>query len=127
MTTEHPITPPPKLVEQWCHKWTAANGDFDLYLAGQAACWGADQELEACVEWCADESIVLAQELQEARRPKPPSLAEGALEALEQIDEWAVSNMNHLPIHDDLVTGIDAIRRALKRLQELEQQENNDN
>ena len=53
-------------------------------------------------------------------RPKPLGLAEQALEALEQIDGLAVANMNHLSIYDDLVTGVEAIRRALERLQELE-------
>ena len=127
MTDQHPITPPPELVEQWIaqiwHEGTpvkvAAN---DLHVANQAARWGADQELWACCELldingCPSTWIDM---LRAARRPKPPSLAEEALEALEQIDGWAVSNMNHLSIHDDLVTGVEAIRTALERLKELE-------
>ena len=51
MTQEHPITPPPELVEQW----TNENSGFPFTrwqeLATQAARWGADQELEACCSW----------------------------------------------------------------------------
>ena len=115
---EHPITPPPELVQQWADKQ-----DFPTFedIATQAARWGADQELEACCEYMQHEDFHgFARELRAARRPKPPSLAEEALEALEQIDGWAVANMNHLSIHDDLVTGVEAIHRALQRLQELE-------
>jgi hypothetical protein len=101
MTQEHPITPPEELVEQWCHKWSIANGDFGPYLATQAALWGyeqrgavneaelqkaRDEELEACCEWLGkrrgweDVSVPL----RAARRPKPPSSKEQALEALDE-------------------------------------------
>ena len=60
-------------------------------LATQAARWGADQELEACCEWLlADFHYVpvcgLIEDLRAARRPKPPSLKEQALEALKVIE-----------------------------------------
>ena len=46
MTNQHPITPPPELVEQWCNNprltWLER-----LSLAYAA---GADQELEACCQ-----------------------------------------------------------------------------
>ena len=52
--TDHPITPPPELVEQWCHE----DGDeiktsprWYQIVATKAARWGANQELEACCEW----------------------------------------------------------------------------
>jgi hypothetical protein len=48
MTQEHPITPPPELVEQWVNN-LAPKGM--LSFANQAARWGSDQELEACCEW----------------------------------------------------------------------------
>ena len=77
------ITPPPELVQQW-----ASTQAFDIApawmlndVATQAAQWGADQELEACCEWlsgCGCESY--GRELRAARRPKPPSLKEQALE-----------------------------------------------
>ena len=95
-------------------------------LATEAARWGADQELEACCEWLKAKECIhpeFSDELRAARRPKPPTLAEEALDALEQVDECAVTNMSQLVIHDDLVAGVETIRRALERLQELE---NND-
>jgi hypothetical protein len=90
MTNQHPITPPPELVNQWCDK---DPGGFEMFdrLATQAARWGADQELEACCEWLlADFHYVpvcgLIEDLRAARRPKPPSLKEQALEALKVIE-----------------------------------------
>jgi hypothetical protein len=64
------------LVQQWIRE-----RDGLEHLAIRAAQWGADQELEACCEWtqgyaeCGDS-------LRAARRPKPLSLKEQALEAL---------------------------------------------
>jgi hypothetical protein len=55
-------------------------------MIDRAARWGADQELEACCEWtqgyaeCGDS-------LRLARRPKPPSLKEQALAALNVIED----------------------------------------
>ena len=91
-----PITPPPKLVQQWCHE----DGDeiktsprWYQSVCAKAARWGADQELEACCESLYNrfaspvhQAQFLAQELRDwlraARRPKPPSLKEQALAAL---------------------------------------------
>ena len=102
---EHPITPSPGLIDKWRQEYTT-----NYSLARQAARWGADQELEACCEWCADGSMVLAQELRAARRPKPPSLAEQALLAI----DTAVAD-NRISAEIARVT-----RAALERLQELE-------
>jgi len=48
MTQEHPITPPPELVEQWYDAIDNSSTGWKQELATQAARWGADQELEAC-------------------------------------------------------------------------------
>jgi hypothetical protein len=70
------ITPPPELVGQW-------QADHIQYLATRAAQWGADMELEACCEWlCEDSMPKNSNRLRNARRPKPPSLKEQALEQL---------------------------------------------
>jgi hypothetical protein len=75
--TDHPITPPPELVE-----WLQDLGNLDaIALAYQA---GADQELEAC---CTELDQINCQKywserLRAVRRPKPPSLKEQALKAL---------------------------------------------
>ena len=74
-TEQHPITPPPELVRCWHSQTTSID-----YVATAAARWGADQELEACVQVMnyrgQPES---AKALFRARRPKPPSLKERAL------------------------------------------------
>ena len=68
---EHPITPPPELVQQWINE---EDGLTAGHIAAQAARWGADQELEACCEWVAVTiSVPEAAELRAARRPKPPT------------------------------------------------------
>jgi hypothetical protein len=85
MISSSPITPSPELIEQWMQ---AHSTKYDL--ARHAAQWGADQELEACCEWTREyfgwnRSIQDADQLRSARRPKPPSLKEQALAALEVI------------------------------------------
>ena len=49
MTNQHPITPPPELVEQWSDIKPMENAVVQNWvkIATQAAQWGADQELEA--------------------------------------------------------------------------------
>ena len=90
MTDNHPITPPLELVEQWLEN-TCSNdcigaypANYEQLICTQAARWGGDQELEACCEWL-DRRLFGRDEIAElraARRPKPPSLKEQALQAL---------------------------------------------
>lgn len=79
--TDHPITPPPELAEQWENETAHTTKDEIWHVAVQAARWGADQELEACCEWlvCNYNYPEVANPLRLARRPKPPSLKEQAL------------------------------------------------
>jgi hypothetical protein len=78
---QHPITPPPELVQQW-HKQEPYVG-----LLSCAAQWGADQELEACLRLVEIEAgegaYALARYIRAARRPKPPSLKKQAYGALD--------------------------------------------
>ena len=108
MTEQHPITPPPELVQQWID----ANRTWLRGIALEAAQWGADQELEACGEWLRARGVTLQiiEQLRAARRPKPPSLKEQALEHLEQIHANAYS----------MGMGFDPfiIRRALESINE---------
>jgi hypothetical protein len=110
MTQQHPIIPPPELVEQWMQVHTTK---YDL--ARQAAQWGADQELEACCEWFQEfyktETWVdlNLRTFRAARRPKPPSLKEQALDDLDGIA--AVFRMSY---GGDLIC--DKIRSALEAL-----------
>jgi hypothetical protein len=82
MTTpeQHPITPSPELVRKWHGQIPSYSVPVD-YIATQAARWGADQELEACVKWIEDCGYhpSVPEDLCAARRPKPPSLKERAL------------------------------------------------
>ena len=87
------ITPPPELVQQWRNggpSYAIANNAYEHYIAAQAAQWGADQELEACVEWFDNQSLVYHRDLEHtfrtARRPKTPSLKEQALEQLRRVN-----------------------------------------
>jgi hypothetical protein len=104
MTQQHPIVPPPELVEQWIQDH-ATKYDLDRH----AAQWGSDQELEACCEWLSVPCPSYGRELRNARRPKPPSLKEQAMDELDGIA--AVFRMSH---GGDLVC--DKIRRALEAL-----------
>ena len=101
---QHPIIPPPELVDQWhveAMKGFRTNGVYEQDIATQAAQWGADQELEACCELVPG----LTNYLRAARRPNPPSLKERALEA--QMRMWSGTSN-----HDDR----DLVRRALEQL-----------
>ena len=78
MTNQHPITPPYELIEEWIEQF---KGDHPIYIATQAAQWGADQELEACATLMPTDSM--EKYLRTARRPKPPNLKEQALKTLD--------------------------------------------
>jgi hypothetical protein len=89
MTDQHPITPPPELLDQWAEEYWGEGNDGiangEKHIATQAARWGADMELEACCKWVENWlpnfSGGAAEELlRAARRPQPPSLKEQALD-----------------------------------------------
>ena len=90
--TEHPIIPPPELVQQWDDEGTAMfRPEYQQHLTACAAQWGADQELEACCEWLVKGAWFspdgdCLKGLCAARRPKPPSLKEQALEQLRRVN-----------------------------------------
>ncbi len=109
MTQQHPITPPDELVQQWRKSGpadAAVNNAYECHIATQAARWGADQELEACCEWLSVPCPSYGRELRNARRPKPPSLKEQALAALNEIEDRHAGPT----IQEEL------IRRALEQL-----------
>ncbi len=114
--TQHPITPPPsELVLQWIGEFfgCTAGGelsDSERFLTTRAAQWGADQELETCCEWLDREGWSgEARQLRAARRPKPPSLKEQALKALDHILNNSSTDL-----------GGNTIRRALEQLPDYE-------
>lgn len=103
---QHPITPPPELVQQWVDLLT--KGSIKAFTV--AAQWGADQELETCCEWLASKTISERKipELRTARRPKPPSLKEQALLQLDTLNA-------DLGMHG-MGCDLSQIRRALESL-----------
>ena len=115
MTDQHPIAPPPELVQQW--NTEGRHQDYCTLtesIAARAAQWGADQELEACCEWFVHDwtDIETANKLRAARRPKPPSLKEQALEALKHAPGPDYPNPITLLTADEHAL----IRRALEQL-----------
>jgi hypothetical protein len=137
MTDQHPITPPPELVQpvgptdeeldqleemlwdryktlgfqgeefMYDHSFGFALADFARAVLAR---WGADQELEACCDWLIEHGYDIASpELRTSRR-KPPTLKEQALKALEVEDDA-------MPLRS-LERGerFDTIRRALEAL-----------
>ena len=75
------ITPPVELVQQWADMLSSRSDYAVFSLATQ---WGADQELDACCEWLVRNYNYpeAGNPLRTARRPKPPSLKEQALNLL---------------------------------------------
>jgi hypothetical protein len=127
----HPITPPPERVQQWhdeCHK---VREPFLLHIATQAARWGADQqlkldaeqiaqayqdgadmELDACCEWLVHNYNYPEADnpLRAARRPKPLSLKEQALNGLQRIEANIPQSLK------DFESSCEVIRRAIEAL-----------
>jgi hypothetical protein len=103
MTNQHPITPPPELVDQWADMLSSRSDHAVFSLAAQ---WGADQELEACCHLLRLQGFDVVDDLRAARRPKPPSLKEQALAELEILSDYA----------HGLGCSESAIRRALEQL-----------
>jgi hypothetical protein len=104
MTNQHPITPPPELIEQWMQ---AHSTKYDL--ARHAAQWGADMELEACLRYAGDNGLSITR-MRATRRRQPPSLKEQALGALGRF------NTNTHTRADEMTQDFDLIRRALEAL-----------
>ena len=94
---QHPITPPEDLLQQL--RYEPGTWMRQITIAYQA---GADQELEACVNYIDNNmSGNKAREFRAIRRPKPPSLKEQALAAVAELEGFK---------------GVDTIRRALEAL-----------
>jgi hypothetical protein len=108
----HPAIPPSDQLKKWEDKWFDEEEHPDVLLI-QAFQAGADQELEACVEWLGDAPVVWDNNgdlhpgsyLRDARRPKP-SLKQQAMCAL--VD--GIARGGHDP------SDIETIRRALEQL-----------
>ena len=107
--------PPHEFVKNWESRYIEVGHKPEAVLqrvANQAAQWGADQELEACCalmdDWGLDET-----DLRVARRPKPPSLKEQALDALKVLPTPA----GQVTLD---ITDLNTIRRALEQLSDTQ-------
>ena len=121
--TDHPITPPIELVQQWMTE--ARSQDYVCIteqVAHRAAQWGADQELEAIIRLAGQAALpekdryfdgLTVAAIRSARRPKPPSLKE---QALAELTAW--TEMRNGPGESLLCDGLSVatIRRALEAL-----------
>ena len=108
---DDPIMPSLELIqrlrEKAPHGISDARVTRELCLIADAYIAGADQELEACCEWLDFYSATsTARGLRAARRPKPQSLKEQALEALGYLQE---NEPNYQ-------SSFDTIQRALEQL-----------
>jgi hypothetical protein len=114
--TDHPITPPSELLQLWFEQ----HHDYDKginELLIEAAQYGADQELQACIEWMTrmgywgdDGKAIPA--LYAARRPKPLSLKEQAMRVLLECGYTLDGRMELEP------EDIHIIQRALESIDE---------
>ena len=112
MTNQHPITPPPELLEKWEAEVAHTTKDEIWHVAVQAARWGADQELLACgkyLEKCAAWEEEDVTEMYNYLRPKPPSLKEQALSDFDGL-------MSELDGAGNYSNFAERIRRALEQL-----------
>jgi len=119
MTEQHPITPPPELVEQWNEEGSYEDGtdDWAMFLATQAARWGADQQLEQDAKWLDTNALYTrnltvspsGDALRQVMRPKPPSLKEQALASVKRFEDSG-------EFFSDQMRELGFIRRALEQL-----------
>ena len=114
MNDHHPIVPSPEQVDQWFDDAVRLNSTPKYYIARQAAQWGSDQELEACVNWVSEycpyfgDFPLPEDKLRTFRRPQPSSLKE---EALLLLDEFSDPEGLYLDVKSH-----NTIRRALEQL-----------
>jgi len=113
MTENHPITPPPELVQQW--NTEGRHQDYCTLtesIAARAAQWGADQELLACgnyLKHCAAWEEEDVTEFYNYRRPRPLSLKELALESVKRFEKSG-------EFFSDQMRELEFIRKALETI-----------
>ena len=118
MFENHPITVPAGSITGWKTLYRETyQGDLSEteYIATQATRWGADQELLACINFLYDNELCdpnFYNDLRNHRRPKPLSLKEQALAALQEAAYMADDS----PPQGICSDQIDTIRRALEAL-----------
>ena len=112
--TDHPITPPPELVQQWIEQGVSRppSTDYMTWFATQATRWGSDQELLACgnyLEKCASWEPEDVTEFYNYRRPRPLGLKELALASVKRFEESG-------EFFSDQMRELEFIRKVLEQL-----------
>lgn len=129
---QHPITPPPEVEQRLVNgPGTWREKIVNAYRAG------ADAELDAIFKMVGQEDLpeedryfdglfdgLTVAAIRAIRRPKPPSLAEQALDTLRSMRIEPVF-LNGINVNKHVMDQYSIIERALERLQQLEQ-ENHD-
>ena len=108
--TDHPMQPTTRQIREWFDKSSQAKGinEMDMpaaHVARMAYAAGADAELEGCCDVLARWGVHGIDRLRTARRSKPPSLKQQALEALDSFEGFTGS-----------LEEVDIIRCALESL-----------
>ena len=121
MLQQHPITPPPELVQRLRSEAPYAISDTrvtrERHLIAAAYRAGADAQLDAVMSWLRDQTFGRQPQwlaLRDAMRPKPQSLAEEAQRILVE-NSRTFGGRVEFDLED-----VNTICRDLKRLQELE-------
>jgi len=126
MIGQHPIAPPPELVQQWIKEFSQPNSprwqEYEQDIAARAAQWGADQQLAEDAEWLDQHALdaphlkitPMGKSLKEAMRPKAPSLKEQALALLDPSNTYG--SMTQEDEYRISVAKAEIIRRALEQL-----------
>jgi hypothetical protein len=114
MTNQHSIKPPQELLENLEQLWFQGGISVaDLLTKSYQA--GADQELEACCDALdgINPDKYWSQRLRAARRPKPPSLKEQALQVLRPLSNPVMLGTPEYRLYEPQA---EIIRRALEAL-----------
>ena len=114
--TTHPMVPTNEQIRKWENAYFDHDENLDVLLI-QVYQEGADAQLEVCCDVVGDgkrENLAQVIALRNACRPKPPSLAEEALETVQRISK------NGYPCNYQDDADWDTIRRALEQLKQLE-------
>jgi hypothetical protein len=115
---DHPVRLTEPAFEVACELWTntrPANVREGLLVTLKYGVeWGADQELQACLDYITTDSrwfcnpTLRAAELQAIRRPLPPTLKLKALKAVQDIEDDV-----------DVIPALETIRLALEALPDV--------
>ena len=116
--SNHPITPSPELMMQLKKEAPPFEGvpEREQYLINAAYQAGADEELQACINFVYDNELCdpdFYNNLRNARRPKPLSLKEQGLESLDEVIKCLKVLVPDAPVDG---IHIENIRRALEAL-----------